>query len=719
MVSHPNSGEKRTINFRMTAIYYYTVLLNAVISFLVAAVMFWKNRYQAAGPLLGVAMMMVAGWLVGFAHYFRHLESSHALVWAYITLFFGIAAPPTYFHSISAVVDRLHSLRLWIAASYLTGLMCLVLLFQGHLIVGFRPVPFMDHYLRYNPAWYGLLIGHIALWQWVATGLLIYSAWRAVGYRRTQLIYYSVAWGIVFFTCNLIIVPLEYNISVQPFGFFILPWNLAFIAYASARARLSDFNAVIARALLYTMTLLVVVGISLLVIVTTAWVAPTFLNPQQTLFAVMLSVTIGVILMTSLPRLLPRAERMMQERMFGKRYGYQDTLANVVKGLSRLSTIEDVLNTVATTVHSQIQVSRVIIFMQDVLTGNYKLRAESGLGPEDDADALELKEDAGIVKWLSGNTDTLVREEMARRVAPGLRQHLETELDRLKVNVCVPMILDNRLVGLIGLGEKLSRDMFFISDLRLLETLATEVALAVKYRRMEDEVSRQNRLVELGTIAAGVAHEIRNPLASIKTFAQLMPERMDDPEFKNEFSKLVLKDVDRITKVIESMLAFARPAQVTIGEYPANDLVEEAILLVQPRLKSKRIELTREFHGNPVIKVDKHQILQVLVNLLSNAADALHEQGKIRVATGLSQRNLAGDGSGKQNYAVIEVSDNGPGIPSSVRGRLFDPFFTTKKEGTGLGLSISQKIARDHGGAITVSSVEGKGTSFQVNLPMK
>jgi signal transduction histidine kinase len=370
-------------------------------------------------------------------------------------------------------------------------------------------------------------------------------------------------------------------------------------------------------------------------------------------------------------------------------------------------------------VHSQIQVSRVLIFMQDVFTGNYKLRAESGLGPQDDPEALELKEDTGIVKWLSGNTDTLVREEMARRVAPVTRQHLETELDQLKVNVCVPMILDNRLVGLIGIGEKLSRDMFFVSDLRLLETLATEVALAAKYRRMEDEVSRKSRLVELGTIAAGVAHEIRNPLASIKTFAQLMPERMEDPEFKNEFSKLVLKDVDRITKVIESMLAFARPSQMIISEHAANDLVEEAILLVQPRLKSKRVDLTREFHGNMVINVDKHQILQVLVNLLSNAVDALPQQGKIRVVTGVSQRNLGGGGNGDKPFAVIEVSDNGPGIPAAVRSRLFDPFFTTKKEGTGLGLSISQKIARDHGGAITVSSVEGKGTSFQINLPLK
>jgi signal transduction histidine kinase len=443
------------------------------------------------------------------------------------------------------------------------------------------------------------------------------------------------------------------------------------------------------------------------------------MNQEQLMFAFMLSMAISAGLTIGLPKLLPRAERMMQERMFGKRYGYQDALSGLVRELTILPTIDQVLSTVATTLHSQMQISRALILLQDPLSGDYKLQAESGLGPGDDVDTFVLHEDAAVIKWLQEKRDELVRDEMERRVSQRERERLEAEMNLLQVALCVPMVLDGRLVGVIGLGEKLSRDMFFVSDLRLLETLATEVALAVKYRRIEDEAFRKNRLVELGMIAAGVAHEIRNPLASIKTFAQLMPERVDDPEFRNEFGKLVLKDVDRITKVIESMLAFARPAQVSIKEQPANELVEEAVLLVQPRLKAKHIELTRAFHGNPIVKVDKHQILQVLVNLLSNAADALHEGGKARVATGLAQLDIGTGGNGNRNFAVIEVSDNGPGIPAAVRSRLFDPFFTTKKEGTGLGLSISQKIVRDHGGAITVSSVEGKGTTFQISLPVK
>jgi signal transduction histidine kinase len=108
----------------------------------------------------------------------------------------------------------------------------------------------------------------------------------------------------------------------------------------------------------------------------------------------------------------------------------------------------------------------------------------------------------------------------------------------------------------------------------------------------------------------------------------------------------------------------------------------------------------------------------VLVNLLNNAVDAVAEQGKIRIATGVRWSEENGDGHASKKMAVIEVADNGPGIAPALRPRLFDPFFTTKKQGTGLGLSISQKIVRDHGGVITVSSIEGKGTSFHVNLPL-
>ena len=194
---------------------------------------------------------------------------------------------------------------------------------------------------------------------------------------------------------------------------------------------------------------------------------------------------------------------------------------------------------------------------------------------------------------------------------------------------------------------------------------------------------------------------------------------MDDPDFQNEFSKLVLSDIDRITRVIESMLAFSRPSQVSLAEHSTADLIEEAIMLTQPRLKSKRIEVTRNFHEQAQVKVDKQKILQVLVNLINNATDVLPEQGRIHIATGLRWMEGSGNGSQPRHYAVIEIRDNGPGIPAGVRGRLFDPFFTTKEfgKGTGLGLTVVKGIIEEHHGIISAESREGKGTTFTILLP--
>ncbi len=702
----------------MTTLYYYLVLVNAAVSFIVAGAVFWRNRFQAVGPLFCLTMLLVSVWLLGFAHYFRPLLAAEAILWAKITLSGAILSTATLLHSMCALVDKQRRYRGWILASYLLGLAFLVLLWKGLLVTGLKRVPYMDHYIHYNRTLYPFLGLHIAFWQFGGVAVLALNARRAMGYKRTQLVYFIIAWLIVFLTTNSIILPLEYNINILPFGFFMLPLDLLLLAYVMAKARLADFNVVIARVLLYTVTLFMVVAISLLAVGSMKLVAPTFMDASQLLFSVVLSSLIGAALVFTLPRLLPRAERMMQERMFARRYGYQDALAGLVKELGHLANLDELFQRAATTVHSQMQLSRVLILVQDPLSGHYRLQAESGLPMDETTDGLALNDDSAIVHWLRERKDALVREEVVRNEPVARVAALDAELVRLKVTACVPMILEGQVAGIVCLGPKANNEMFYVSDLKVLETLATEVALALKYRRMEDQILRKNKLIELGTIAAGVAHEIRNPLASIRTFAQLLPDKQDDPEFKNEFSKLVLKDVDRITKVVESMLAFARPAQVTIADHTVTELVEEAALLTASRLKTKRIELTKQYHDQPTLRVDKQQILQVLVNLINNAADALPEHGKIRVATGVRSMKGSPGPNGSEKYAVIEVADNGPGIPQAVRNRVFDPFFTTKQDGTGLGLSISQKIARDHGGIITVSSVEGKGTAFQINLPV-
>jgi len=701
----------------MAIIYYYWILLNAGASFAVAGVAYWKNRFQAVGPLFGLAFLFVGIWLIGFAQYFRPMNDAPALWWAKFTLTAAIINHPFVLHSFCALVGQMKRWRWWIGAAYIVTAFFLVLLWMDVLIIGLKQVPFMHHYIRYNRAWYPYLGVHLTIWEFLGTGILGYSAWKAASYRRVQLFYFIIVWLICFLTTNLIVLPLEYDINVQPFGFLLLPVNLVLLAYVMSKARLPDVNVVIARVLVYAVTLLVVVALSLVFVGITLLLQPDFMTPQQVYFNLLVVVVIGSTLAFTLPRFFPMAERMVQERIFGGRPVYQDMLAGLVKELSRASSLDQMLETVATTTHSNMQVTRVLIFLQNPLTDEFRLHAQSGLDTGSLTDGMTLTDSNPSVRWLREHKDALVQDEVARVLPPAVWSGLAKEFDHFKVTLYVPMLLEDRLVGVIALGEKLNRDMFYVSDLRLLGTLATEVALGVRYRRMEEQAVRNNKLIELGTIAAGIAHEIRNPLASIRTFAQLLPTKTDDPDFKNAFAKMVVQDVDRITRVIQSMLSFARPGTVNVADHAASELVEEALTLMQSRLKNKNITVTKSFHEQLLLRVDKQQIIQVLLNLLNNATDALSSEGQIRITTGVHRVEETKGQSG-QRIGVIEIADNGPGIPVAARSRLFDPFFTTKKDGTGLGLSISQKIVRDHNGLITVSSVEGHGATFQVHLPL-
>jgi signal transduction histidine kinase len=462
---------------------------------------------------------------------------------------------------------------------------------------------------------------------------------------------------------------------------------------------------------------MLVVLLSLLFIGGITLATPNFMNQSQILFTVFVAITIAMVLTTILPRFLPQAERLVQHRLGGDRLGYQDVLAGLMKELSAESDIDALLQRVATSLHSQMQLSRVLIFLQDPLMDEYRLLAQDEISRQKCDELTPLAANGPVVRWLAENKDSLVRDEQLRVMPREAWKKLADCLDPLQVAVCIPLLIEENLTGVLCLGEKVNKDMFFVSDLKLLVTLATEVALGIRYRRMEEQIVRNNKLISLGTVAAGVAHEIRNPLSSIRAFAQLLPTRSDDPEFKNDFSKRVLQDVDRITTVIQSMLSFAHPGVVTIDNYDAADLIDGALTLIQPRLRGRHIEVTKHFHNPLTLRVDKQQIIQVLLNLLTNALDALPERGRIRITTGVRSVE-SHQQQPEQHLGIIEIADNGHGISAAIRKRLFDPFFTTKPEGTGLGLSISQKIAQDHGGFISVSSVEGTGATFQLHLPL-
>jgi PAS domain S-box-containing protein len=243
-------------------------------------------------------------------------------------------------------------------------------------------------------------------------------------------------------------------------------------------------------------------------------------------------------------------------------------------------------------------------------------------------------------------------------------------------------------------------------------------------KRLEQQIRRSDRLASLGTLSAGMAHEIKNPLVSIKTFAQLLPERYQDSDFRDTFSSLIGHEIDRIDSLVNQLLRFARPAKPHLKPMHVHDVLEKSLLLVGHRLYQKDIKLTRRWEANvDTIRADADQLEQVFLNFFINAMDAMKKGGELTVTTAITTADpwaepLNGQNGDAHEILRISIEDNGEGIRAEDVSHVFDPFFTTKDYGTGLGLSVVHGIVQEHGGQIEVESEMSKGTAFHIMLPL-
>ncbi len=245
----------------------------------------------------------------------------------------------------------------------------------------------------------------------------------------------------------------------------------------------------------------------------------------------------------------------------------------------------------------------------------------------------------------------------------------------------------------------------------LLDLRSDNARLREDLTRSISLVQRANRLASVGLLTAGLAHEMRNPLVALRTFAQLLPTRWEDGEFRQEFADVVLNELDRVGHLLNDLLLFARNQSAAFEEASLGDVLATVVPLLRAHAVHKQIavELVVD-DGSPCVTANVAQLRQVVMNLGLNALQATPEGGRVRIAT--STRDGA-----ELPIAVVRVSDSGPGIAPEDVARIFDPFFTTRPEGTGLGLPISREIVERHGGTLVVESVPGAGATFAVEIP--
>ena len=220
-----------------------------------------------------------------------------------------------------------------------------------------------------------------------------------------------------------------------------------------------------------------------------------------------------------------------------------------------------------------------------------------------------------------------------------------------------------------------------------------------------------DKLSALGVLASSIAHEIKNPLVSIKTFTQLLPRRFESKEFREKFSKLIPKELERLESVLHELLDFTRPSQAKLKKTNIEGIINNILLLVENEAIRNNVRIIREYGDPPEVMADEEKLKQVFMNIVLNAIHAMPAGGNLTIATRLKVKGE------KLKVAEISFRDTGKGIPPDHIKDLFSPFFSTKEDGTGLGLSISKRIIKEHDGAIRVESEQGKGTTFFVELP--
>ncbi len=635
----------------------------------------------------------------------NHDLALHLTQWARVG---GLFAPPAVLHLVVALrPNRSSRWRTALLIDY--GFACVLLVLNGLGLLVADVRPFAWGYSSVGTSFYNLLtisvFGNFA--ATVALLLYDYRTGTEAG-LRLQLKFWILGALIALPLALTNLLP-AYGISVYPLGSLGVAVFAGIVAYAIVRHRLMDIDLVLTKSVAYG-------AVSFLLI------APAFglalwlqresfgrIHSDFSLAILLMLIAVGVLF----PALRLRAESSIERSLFREKHEYRAALAAFTRSIVRILDRDKLLSELTNTLTNLLHLDRLALLLDDG-ERTYLVRHATGIP----AAIGEFGSTHELILTLRRRDDIALRGELEASSDATERAAAET-FRKNGWEVAMPLAVSDRLIGFIALGRKRNLEAFYAEDLQLLSTLAAEASIALENARLYEELKRSRDIIErtgrlsaLGTLAAGIAHEIRNPLVSIQTFFQLAPQRRHDPEFFTSFLSLTAGEVDRIGDLITELLSFARSPSHRVEDVDINDLIERTTLLLAPEARKSRVKLARVLATDlPVIRADGDQLKQVVINLVLNAIQATPASGTVTVLT----RRHRHQGN---PLCQIEVRDTGVGIPPKMIEDIFNPFFTTKDKGTGLGLSIAHQIATEHGGFITVTSEMDRGSSFYVNLPL-
>jgi signal transduction histidine kinase len=489
-----------------------------------------------------------------------------------------------------------------------------------------------------------------------------------------------------------------YGINIYPLGSLGNVFAMSILAYAIARHRLMDVDYVVRKGVSFTLaaTLVMVPGGAAM------WALASAMKWHEPAVTVCASMALSLLAVVLVPALQSAFETQVQRALFPQYFDYRRRLRGLSTALVHVLDEHALVRRLGEQLSEILDAESCQVFVADETGRHLNGAYPEGDGcepiPEDAVPAFEAFEGPVLASELEAAGDAVARLFRTRRW-----------------EVVIPLRIQDRVKGFVALGRNREFRIFSGEDLQLLASVAAGASVALEnatlshqLRRSEAVLERANRLSSLGLLAAGIAHEIRNPLVAVKTFLDLLPQRLEDHDFLTKFRDLSLGELRRVTDLIADLLALGKSKTAERRSVDVVPTLEPVIRLMESTARKRQVEVVETHAADlPAIWADPDQLKQIVLNLLLNAI----ESGTAGAHVQLDIRRAGVDG------VVLEVRDDGPGIPREQLETIFHPFYTTKETGTGLGLTLVHQMVVEHGGEITVESEVGRGSRFRVTLP--
>ena len=584
---------------------------------------------------------------------------------------------------------------------------------SGMIIIGVTPFA--------NELWGQGVVAGIAITLLALRANAMFVRAREVESRaeRTRLRYlaYGGAVALIGFCADLA----SHHFPILPFGGATVAIYLYFISQTLMRSRLLDLHELLGKGLVFgtlALILAIVYGVLLL------WVGD---RRGLFLFNTLLASSLILILFEPLKTIL---EETTTRVFFGEHVNFARAMRRLQRRLATVIELRAAVDVALTEIYEQKRATHVSVYLLESDRMGFVLQGHRGPKP---IGIVDSRSHPTLVAQLMREAPPVLREAIHTRIAKargfaelpeetgqGLAQDeaITSALDALRADAVVPIRAGDELLGFLCLRDERLTDAYGSDELAALVQVAEQLAINAENSRVFMQLRERDRLATLGEMSAGLAHEIRNPLAAIKAAAQEI-EPTSIPEGDQELFEIIVAEVNRLNTVVSQFLDYARPFRGTFSTLSANDCVRRTVQLLARDL-GRDVEVEVDLRDPlPDINGDAEQLQQVLINLVLNAAEAMERKGKIEISTRQVETRSSLFGLRDADEAIeIRVRDYGPGIPEEVRENLFIPFFTTKTRGTGLGLPLCQRIVQHHSGALEVHSVAGQGAMFSIRIPV-